>query len=82
MVRTARYLGLADTSFKGFLDWVLRLRDEVGIPHTLRDIGIPDDRVDAIGHMAVADGSSATNPIPFTPAQYTDILKNALNGRL
>lgn len=82
MVRTARYLGLADASFKGFLDWVLRLRDEVGIPHTLRDIGIPDDRVDAIGHMAVADGSSATNPIPFTPAQYTDILKNALDGRL
>lgn len=82
LARTARYLALPDASFQGFLDWVLRLREEIGIPHTLRDIGIPDDRADTVGKMAVADGSASTNPIAFTPAQYADIFRNALDGKL
>ncbi|RBH44482.1 alcohol dehydrogenase, partial [Pseudomonas sp. MWU13-2860] len=35
----ARYLGLADASFDGFLTWVLQLRAGLGIPHTLAEIG-------------------------------------------
>ncbi|MBV6272928.1 iron-containing alcohol dehydrogenase [Alcaligenaceae bacterium CGII-47] len=78
----SRYLNLPKCSFEGFLDWVLHLRESVGIPHTLAQIGIPDDRTEDIGHMAVADGSAATNPIPFTPAQYSQILEHALTGKL
>ncbi|KAA0893057.1 iron-containing alcohol dehydrogenase [Pusillimonas sp. ANT_WB101] len=78
----SRYLNLRKCSFEGFLDWVLELRDSVGIPHTLAEIGIPDDRIEDIGHMAVADGASTTNPIPFTAAQYSEILSHALTGKL
>jgi alcohol dehydrogenase class IV len=82
IVRVARYMALPDASFKGFLDWVLALRESIGIPHTLRDIGIPDDQADKIGLMATQDASSSTNPIPYTPAQYADIFGKALDGKL
>ncbi len=36
MTALARYLDLPDPSFLGVLDWILSLREEIGIPHTLR----------------------------------------------
>jgi alcohol dehydrogenase class IV len=36
----ARYLDLPDSGPGAVLDWVLRLRETVGIPHTLAEIGI------------------------------------------
>lgn len=82
MLLLARHLGLPHPGFAAVLDWVLALRDTVGIPHTLADIGIPADAVGTVGAMAVRDGSAATNPIPYTPAQYDAILRTALEGKL
>jgi len=82
IARVARYMDLPDASFQGFLDWVLDMREKIGIPHTLRDIGIPDDRIDDIAAMAVVDASASTNPIAFTPTQYAAILARALDGKL
>ena len=39
--RLAAWLGL-DGGFSGFLDLILRLRRDLGIPHTLASIGVPD----------------------------------------
>lgn len=78
----ARYMNLPDASFEGFLDWVLKMRQAIGIPHTLAEIGIPADRADDIGRMAVADGSSHTNPISYSPQQYSEILNKAISGIL
>ncbi|MEO6985720.1 MAG: iron-containing alcohol dehydrogenase [Paralcaligenes sp.] len=78
----ARYMNLPDASFEGFLNWVLTMRQAIGIPHTLSEIGIPADRADDIGHMAVADGSSHTNPISYSPQQYSEILNKAIAGVL
>src|SRR3546814_8800801 len=82
LARIARYMDLPNASFQGFLDWVLAMRDTIHIPHTLRDIGIPDSRVDDIGAMAVADAAASTTPLSFTPAPYTELLTKALNGKL
>lgn len=78
----ARYLDLPQPSFTAFLDWVLALREEIGIPHTLAALGIDDARAEQVGRMAVIDGSSATNPIPFTESEYAGILRNAVAGLL
>ena len=40
LTRLARYLNLPNPSFKSLLDWILALRKEIGIPHTLKDIGV------------------------------------------
>ncbi|MFD1244055.1 iron-containing alcohol dehydrogenase [Paralysiella testudinis] len=76
----ARYIGLADTSFTGFLDWILRLRSDLNIPHSLADIGIDESRADEIGAAAKQDPSDGGNPIVLTPADYSAIFRAAVQG--
>ena len=78
----ARYLDLPQPSFGTFLDWVLALRETIGIPPTLSAINIDDAQADLIGRMAVLDATAATNPIPFSESEYANILRNAVTGRL
>lgn len=77
----AGFLGL-QPNFDSFLEWVLALRAEIGIPHDLA--AILDDRhsIAGIGAMAVADPSAGSNPILFSAAQYQQLLKAALAGDL
>src|SRR5690606_23439404 len=55
MARAARYLGLPHADFNGMLDWVLALRAELEIPHTLAEIGIDDSKAELIGEMSIKD---------------------------
>lgn len=82
ITRLARYLDLPQPSFKAFLDWVMQLREKIGIPHTLAAIGIDATQAELIGRMAVVDGSAATNPIQFSESEYANILRNAVAGVL
>ena len=76
----ARYIGLQDASFKGFLDWILRLRADLNIPHSLADIGIDESRAEEIGAAAKQDPSDGGNPVNLTPADYTAIFIAAVKG--
>ncbi|MCP4327369.1 MAG: iron-containing alcohol dehydrogenase [Alphaproteobacteria bacterium] len=82
MVRLAGYLGLPNTSFDAVLEWILDLRAKIGIPHTLRDLGVGDDRVDEISAMAERDPSAASNPTPVTATELKTMLVDALDGNL
>lgn len=77
----AAYLGISG-GFSGFLDWILSLRAETGIPHSIAELGIGEEKLDLIAEMAVRDPSAGGNPIPFTAAQYRDIARRALRGEL
>ena len=81
ITRLSRYLGM-EPGFQPFLDWVLELRGEIGIAHTLAEIGIDDARMDEIGEMAVADPSAGTNPIQFDAQTYAAIGRAAVAGTL
>ncbi len=78
----SRYLNLPQPSFAAFLEWILALREEIGIPHTLSAIGIDDAQAELVARMAVVDGSSASNPIAFSQAEYAQIFRNAVVGLL
>ena len=80
--RCARYMDLEDASFHGFLVWVLEMRENLGIPHTLADININCDDAIKVGLMASKDPSAGGNPIPFTAEQYKDIFIAAVSGKL
>ncbi|MGJ0534792.1 MAG: iron-containing alcohol dehydrogenase [Methylocystis sp.] len=82
MERLARYLNLAKPGFAGVLDWVLQLRHEVGIPHSLAEIGIDDSRIEQVGQMAEVDPSAGTNPIGFSASEYGRLFEKALRGEL
>ncbi|WAI84212.1 MULTISPECIES: iron-containing alcohol dehydrogenase [Achromobacter] len=78
----ARYLDLPDTGPGAVLDWVLRLREAVGIPHTLADIGIDEGQVERVGRMASVDPSGAANPVNFTADDYSQLLRASIRGNL
>lgn len=78
----ARYLDLPRPSFSSFLDWVLGLREKIGIPPRLAAIGIDAAQAELIARMAVVDGSAATNPIQFSESDYAGILRKAVAGLL
>jgi alcohol dehydrogenase class IV len=83
IARLARYLELQQPDFNGFLDWVLELRQHLGIAHTLRDIGLDAEEADWVGEQALADiSSSDTNACVLSAADYSQIFRNAVYGVL
>ncbi len=80
--RLTRYMGLEKIGFDGFMDWVLALRKQLGIPHTLADIDIDAVQAELVGKMAVEDPSAGGNPISFNAEQYQQIFTDAVAGSL
>ncbi len=79
--RLAAYLGLK-AQFGSFLDWVLQLREETGVPHTLAGLGVDDSRFDVMSCMAPNDPTAGGNPVPLDEAASRKLYENALAGRL
>lgn len=82
IIRLSKYLELDDASFDGFLAWVLTLRTQLAIPHTLAEIGIELTDEVLIGQMAAKDAAAAGNPVALTDVEYSLLFSNAVNGRL
>jgi alcohol dehydrogenase class IV len=81
--RLAAWLGLADQSLRGLIDWVLAIRDAIGIPHDLKGLGIEDDsRFSAMAEMAVVDPTAGGNPVPLDIAGARAIYEAALAGKV
>jgi len=78
----ARYLDLRDQSLTGVVDWVLELRERVGIPHSLSALGVSDDDVPTLARMSVADPSAGTNPIPLVAEDVSDLLRTCIAGKM
>jgi alcohol dehydrogenase len=81
IARLAAYLGLRP-SFETFLDWVLALRAEIGIPHTLAGLKVDEGQFDRMSAMAVLDPTAAGNPLPLDAAACRALYQNAYTGRL
>jgi alcohol dehydrogenase class IV len=81
IARLAAYLGLVST-FDAFLAWVLELRAEIGIPHTLAGLGVDDAKFDVMSRMAPHDPTAGGNPIPIDEATCRHLYRNALAGNL
>jgi alcohol dehydrogenase len=81
IARVAAYLGLAP-SFDAFLTWVLELRAEIGVPHTLAGLGVDDARFDLMSRMAPKDPTAGGNPVPIDEAACRGLYEAALSGRL
>jgi alcohol dehydrogenase class IV len=81
MPRVAEALGLPRHRFEDVLDWTLRLRSQLGLPHTLEGI-VDDEMIPALVPMAAADPSLATNPKPCTHEEIERVLRKSLSGDL
>lgn len=82
ITRLAAYLGLANPGFDSFLDLVMRLRSDTGVPHSLAELGVDDGKTALIAQMAVVDPSAGGNPLPLSEASVSQLFSDALHGRL
>ena len=78
----SRVLNLPVRGFDGFFAWVLQMRRELGIPHSLAEIGVGTDNAAVIGSEASLDPSAGGNPIPVNAAQLEHIFRAAVDGRI
>lgn len=78
----ARYLDLPGQSADAVLDWVLALRRELAIPHTLKEIGVDESVLPEAAAMAEHDPSNDGNPKRLDAAEYDRLFRNAINGLL
>jgi alcohol dehydrogenase class IV len=61
----AAYLGISG-GFDGFYDYVLKLREELGVPDKLSALGVGTDRIDEMAAMAIVDPTAGGNPVELT----------------
>ncbi len=79
--RLSLWLELEEPGFNAFLSWVLELRQQLGIAHTLAEVGIDLEQADLVGKMAVNDPSAGANPIAFSSDEYRMIFQDAVKGK-
>jgi alcohol dehydrogenase class IV len=77
----ARVLNLPGRGYDGVYAWVLALRRELGIAHTLAEIGVNLGNATVIGAEAAIDPSASGNPIPVTAADLERIFRAAVSGQ-
>jgi alcohol dehydrogenase class IV len=82
MQRLAAYLNLKQQSFSGVLDWILELRKSVGVPDTLAELGVEPRHAEAFAQQAFEDPSTGGNPLPVTVADFVQLYRNCIEGRL
>ncbi|MFQ5994879.1 MAG: iron-containing alcohol dehydrogenase [Acidiferrobacterales bacterium] len=82
LARLAAWLGLPNPSFQSVMDWVLQLREQIEIPHTLTDLGVGSDRLDELSQMAAVDPTAPGNPVPIGVAELKSLFVHAIEGRL
>ena len=72
-------MGLRDTSFEAFYAHVCAILDQVGIPKTLTDIGVPSDCAARIADKALQDSAAGTNACALTAQDIERVIAVALN---
>ena len=82
LTRVAAYLQLPSPSFDSVLEWILDLRRGIGIPHTLRELGVTPDRIDELAQQAFDDPSTGGNPVPMTVEDFRQLYRRCIEGGL
>jgi len=82
IVSACDYLGL-EKSFDKFLQWILDLRKEFNIPHTLSEI-VEKEKIDLdkLSKMAYDDPSTNSNPKKLTVADMKTLYQHSITGEL
>ncbi|KZL15405.1 1,3-propanediol dehydrogenase [Pseudovibrio axinellae] len=61
----AAYLGISG-GFDGFYEFVMKMREDMGVPQNLSALGVGTDKVDVLAAEAIKDPSAGGNPIALT----------------
>jgi alcohol dehydrogenase class IV len=76
--RMAQAMNLSDTSVEGFMSAVEAMLDQIEIPKSLGEIGVPADCAARIADKALKDSAARTNPRMATQAEVQAMIENAI----
>jgi alcohol dehydrogenase class IV len=82
MVRLAAYLGLKKRNYAGMLDWIMALREELGVPHDLPAFKVDDKRFAEMAKMAPKDPTAGGNPRKLTAGAALTLYRKAYEGKV
>ena len=82
IIALSKYLNLKETSFDGFMKWILDLREKLLIPHTLKELINDNSKFEQMSVMAKDDPSTGGNPIKLESSDFLDLYMNSYNGNL
>ncbi len=79
--RLSAFLGI-ERNFDALMKWLIDIRSEIHVPHTLKEFGVDDAQVQKVSEMAAIDPTAATNPIKLDATAAREIFEAAYTGRL
>ncbi len=82
IISLSRYLNLEDKSFDGFMNWILDLRKQLSIPHTLKELIDDDSKFTEMSKMAKDDPSTGGNPLVFEVSDFYNLYQDSFKGIL
>jgi alcohol dehydrogenase class IV len=82
MAHLARYLNLPGDGFSAVLDWVLGLRERLGIAHDSSALGVISEEIPLLARMGAQDPTAPTNPVPLTTENMTVLFEQSLAGEV
>ena len=83
IIKICDHLELEEKTFDGFINWVLKLRKDLDMPHRLSDvIDEKDLQLDRLSKMALEDPSTGGNPKKLTQTDMKIMYEHSMSGTL
>jgi len=83
IAKLSEYLDLKEASFNSFVDWVLELREQIKIPHTISESAkITDQDIEKMSPMALDDPCTPGNPKKTTLDDMASMYQHSIEGKL
>ena len=83
IIKICDYLEFKNKSFDEFINWTLKLRDDLNIPHKLSEvIEEKDFDIERLSKMALEDPSTSGNPKKLTVEDMKIMYEHSMSGKL
>ena len=83
IIKICDYLEFKNKSFDEFINWTLKLRDDLNIPHKLSEvIEEKDFDIERLSKMALEDPSTGGNPKKLTVEDMKIMYEHSMSGKL
>ncbi len=81
ITRVGAYLGLKP-GFDGFMDYVMDLRQTLGVPHTLPELGVKNPDIGLMAKMSPLDPTAGGNPVLLDEKASAMLFERAMTGKV
>ena len=82
IISLSKYLNIKEHTFDGFMSWILDLREQLSIPHTLKELIDDDSRFNEMSKMAKDDPSTGGTPVLLEISDFYNLYQDSFKGSL